>query len=665
MNLTNSSLKNPPAVAVAVAVLVLAGIWSLTHLPIQLFPDIETPEITIQTSWRAASPREIESEIIEPIEAVLGGLPGLSEMGAYANAGNAWITLRFDLDTDMQRMLMDVIARMNRIDPLPRDASQPLISLGGGNGGTPALTYFFLQMLPGTPGAIEDYAQFVEDTIRPEIESIPGVARVQASEFASRERELQILFDPERAANLGVPLPTIAASLGRANDVSGGFVDVGRRQYTLRFTGRYEPSDLSEMILEWRDGRPVKLGDIATIQIAQGEGGVHPTQNGNPAISIRIDRENGANVLQTLNGVKALVDELNSSIVGERGLVLVQSFDASVFIYRAINLVTSNLLLGVCLAVGVLWWFLRRFRATLIVAVAIPISLLATFVLLKLTGRSLNVISLAGLAFATGMVLDAAIVVLESIVRRRELGDNPEQAALNGSQQVWGALLASTATTVAIFLPVVFMSDVEGQLFGDLAITIAIAVVVSLLVAVTILPLASRLWLPDHSDKDPHQLFWERLAGLVMRLTSTRKRRRGIALGMLTLPIVMSWWLLPELDYLPPVKRDAVDVYFQFPAGASTNTINNEYIKRLDERMQPLMLGTREPALKNYYILTWPGGGSMGARVKDQDRVGELQEILQNEIFADLPDLTAFALKGNLFGGFGGPRLLSLHLQIP
>jgi multidrug efflux pump subunit AcrB len=664
MNLTATSLKNPAGIAVLIAMLVLFGAYSLSNLPIQLFPDIESPEIAIQTNWRAASPREIESEIVEPIEAVLRGLPGMTEMGAYANAGNAWINMRFGLETDMQKTLMEVIARMNRIDPLPRDASQPVIMLGGGNGGIPALTYFFLQLLPGTPGEIHDYAPFVEDTVRPAIESVPGVASVSASEYGSgNEQELRILFDPQRAADLGIPLPQIAARLGRANDVSGGFVDVGRRQYTLRFTGRYEPAELSEMIFEWRDGRPVKLGDIATVEVARGDRNAHPTQNGNPAISIRVDRENGANVLQTLNAVKAVVEELNAGIVGDRGLVLAQSFDASVFIYRAINLVTGNLMLGIFLAVGVLWWFLRRARATLIVAVAIPISLLATFVLLKLTGRSLNVISLAGLAFATGMVLDAAIVVLENIVRLREKGVAAQEAALKGTTQVWGALLASTATTVAIFLPVIFMREVEGQLFGDLAITIAIAVVVSLLVAVSILPLASKLWLTENHVEDKHEQFRERLTDKIMGLTGTRKRRWGLAAGLLSVPLLLSWLLMPELDYLPPVKRDAVDAYFQFPPGVSATSINEEYIKVLDERMAPLMSGEREPALKNYYILTWPGGGGMGARVEDQSRVGELEKIIREEIFADLPDLTFFASQGNLFGGFGGERMISLHLQ--
>ena len=213
---------------------------------------------------------------------------------------------------------------------------------------------------------------------------------------------------------------------------------MGRRQYTLRFKGKYEPQDMGEMILEWRDGSPIKLSDIAEIKIQRADGNNYSVQNGNPAISIRIDRENKANVLRTLEAVKSKVAQINTGILAQEKLTMAQSFDASVFIYRAINLVTSNLLIGIILAVAILWWFMQQARATLIVALTIPISLLSTFVVLQITGRSLNVISLAGLAFAVGMVLDAAIVVLENIVRQKKTTiNNVEAAEIATSQVFW------------------------------------------------------------------------------------------------------------------------------------------------------------------------------------------------------------------------------------
>ncbi len=664
VSLTVNSIRNPAGIAVVVAIIAFFGLFSLSKLPIQLFPNIDEPQISINTGWRAASPLEVESEIVEPLEEVLQGMPGLKELSAGANKGFSWVNLRFGLGTDMQKTLIDVISRLNRLQPLPRDATPPQVSLGGGQGGGGAnetLTWFFVQLLPGTPGPVEDYQRVVEEILEPRLESIPGIAGVTI--HAGQQRELQITFDPYRAAELGVQIPQVAALAGRANDVSGGFVDVGRRQYTMRVAGRYSPEDLSELILEWRDGRPVRLGDIADIRVERGDRTNFSIQNGNPAMGVEIFRESGANALQALNEVKRVVAEVREDQFAAMGLSIQQSFDASVFIYRAISLVTSNLAIGILLAVGVLWWFLRQWRATLLVATAIPISLLTTFVMLFLTGRTLNVISLAGLAFAVGMVLDAAIVVLENIVRHREEGHSAEEAAARGTAQVWGALLASTATTVAIFLPVIFLQDVEGQLFADLALTIAIAVSISLLVAVTVLPTAASRWLRSERIADRHAENWQRIADAITRISDT-PLRRYVGIGLLMgIPIVTTLLLIPKLDYLPPVKRDAVDGWFQFPPGANVGVIEDEIVATMVERLEPYMSGEKEPALKNYYIISWGPGGSIGARVKDQSRVKELETIVRDEVTAGIPDTFAFVMQGNLFGGFGGGRNISMQLQ--
>ncbi|GAA5218237.1 efflux RND transporter permease subunit [Corallincola platygyrae] len=663
MVLTSSSLKNPAGVLIMVAMIALLGAYSLQQLPVQLFPTIERPQISIMTSWRAASPREIESEILEPQEEVLQGLPGVEEMSAWANRGNSWINLTFGLETDMQKTLVEVIARMNRLPPMPRDSDPPTIMLGGWGGDTPALTYFFIQALPGNNKPIGDYLTFFEDVVRPRLESVPGVSRARLESGAGAPQELQVRFDPYLAADLGIDVSAIGGLLGSGNDISGGFVDVGRRQYTLRFAGRYQPEQLGELILEWRDGRPVYLRDIAEISIERGDRQGLAIQNGNPAISVRIDRQSGANVLATLSLVKEEVARLREEVLAEKQLTMVQSFDASVFILRAINLLSGNLSIGVLLSVGVLWWFMRQARATLLVALAIPVSLLSTFIVLKLTGRSLNVISLAGLAFAVGMVLDAAIVVLENIVRHRQQGATGLKAAESGASEVWGALLASTATTVAIFIPVIFLKDVEGQLFADLALTIAIAVSISLLVAVTILPAAASRWLVRDAIPDRLQGLWLRITNIVMRLTQSAKRRWVLIVSMMAVPITVTVLMLPSIDYLPPVKRDAVDAWFNFPPGASMETLDKEIVQTIVERLDPYMKGEQQPALKNYYIILWPNGGTMGVRVKDQDRVSEMEAIVRDQVLKGLPDTMAFAQQGNLFGGFGGGRHIAVHLK--
>ena len=324
MNLTASALKNPAGIAVGVAIIVFFGLFSIAKLPIQLFPDVDEPQINVETRWRAASPREIESELVEPQEEVLQGLPGLQSLDTNANRGVSWVSLRFGLETDMQQTLIDVISRLNRLPPLPRDADAPIIHLGeGGGGANQALIYFFVQLLPGPEGTIDDYRPLVEEIVTPRIESIPGVAGATVTTGA--DEQLQIVFDPYRAAELGVDIPTVAGIVNQANDASGGFVDVGRRQYTLRFAGRYTPEQLRELILEWRDGRPIRLGDIADVQVKRADRADVSIQNGNPAMAIRVDRENGANVLETLNAVKAEVEAIREGPLAPYGLTMQQS----------------------------------------------------------------------------------------------------------------------------------------------------------------------------------------------------------------------------------------------------------------------------------------------------------------------------------------------------
>ena len=662
MKLTSSALTNPAAVAVGVALILLVGMLSLFKLPVQLFPDIERPRIAIQTFWRAASPLEVESELIEPQEQVLRGIPGLSSMNAFANRGSSFINLEFGVDTNMEQTLIEVISRMTRIPNLPRDARPPRIMLGGFGGGTPALTFFFLQALPGNDKPIAEYIDFTNDTIRPRLEAIEGVSSVQTFTANNRE-ELQIRYDPVKAAEYGIQIPQLIALVTASTDVSGGFVDVGRRQYTLRYNGKYRVEELSNLILESRNGSNIRLSDIATVEVRRNDRQNLAVQNGNPAFSMRIDRANGANVLDTLNRVKAEVEKLNTEVLADKKLVMVQSFDASVFIYRAINLVTSNLFAGIILSLSVLWFFIRRMRATLIIATAIPISLLSTFIVLEITGRSLNVISLAGLAFAVGMVLDAAIVVLENILRMRDKGLNEHDSAEQGAQQVWGALLASTATTVAIFLPVFFLKGIEGQLFGDLALTIAIAVSVSLIVAAVLLPVLSKYFLKDQNVVDPNIKLWQRITSGVMSITNTSRKRVLLSTCLLCIPLIISYVAMPKLDYLPPVKRDAVDANLQFPPGANIETIEKEVINPIVQRLKPYMDGTKEPALKNYYIFSGPFGGSLGVSAKDQSKVDELLALVKEEILVDLPDTRVFARQGNLFGGFGGGRQVRIILQ--
>jgi multidrug efflux pump subunit AcrB len=491
---------------------------------------------------------------------------------------------------------------------------------------------------------------------------VPGVASVNVN--AGPPDDVRITVDLAKAAAMGIAIPDIAQKAASASDVSGGQVEVGRRQYQLRFTGRYKPEDLGELVLAWRDGRPIKLGDVATIERKPPEQQFFVYQNGNPAVGLQVLRAPGANVLGTLEQVKKVVAELRDGPLKARGLGIEQSFDSALFIHRAVNLLTENLIVGALLALFCVWWFMRDWRATLLIASAIPVCLLATFGALDLAGRSLNVISLAGLAFAVGMVVEGAIVVSGNIIRLKEAGMTPIEAAREGTAQVVPALVASTITTIAVFLPVLFLRDVEGQIFADLALTISIAVALSILVAITVLPAAAGGWLKGKKLKSGYGDGWPALTERILRWTDTRPKQLGWVFGLLVLPLAASWYFLPKLDYLPPVKRAAIDTFFSFPPGMSPEKVNSEIGDKLIARLQPYMKGEKQPALKNYYIWLWPGGGTIGARVIDEKRIGDLERVMRDEITVGFPDTRAFSTEGELFGGVGGSaRSVAIHLQ--
>ncbi len=661
MKLITGSISNPVAVAVAVLLVTLFGVLSLQRLPLQLFPDIDRPQISIRTNWRGAAPEEVEAELLEPQERVLQGLSGLEEIKGNAWPGSSSISLTFAIGTDMKSALVDVIGRMSRLPPLPREVDRPVVEVNGG-GTSESLSFFFVQLLPGSEGPIERHRRFVEDVVKPRIEVVPGVSTVLVN--SGPPEDVRISVDLARAAALGIGLPDIARQAASTSNVSAGQLDIGRRQYALRYTGRYDAAELGQLVLAWRDGQAVRLADVATVELRAPERQQYVYQNGNPAISLEVQRTAGANVLSTLEAVKRVVAELREGALQARGLGIEQSFDASLFIRRAVNLLIENLVVGTLLALACVWWFMRDKRVTTLIAATIPLCLLATFCTLHLAGRSVNVVSLAGLAFAVGMVVEGAIVVCGNILRLKELGVPLQQAAYEGTRQVVPALVASTTTTIAVFVPVLFLEDVEGQIFSDLALTISIAVAFSILVAVTLVPAAANFMLARQHPSAGYGAGWPQLTERVIRLTRTPQQQLMWVAALLLAPLALAWWLLPKLDYLPPVKRAAVDAEFIFPPGMSPEVVNREIAGKIIERMQPYMSGEREPKLKNYYILLWPGGGTLGARVRDESRIGELERLIRDEITVGFPDTRAFTAEGELFGVNGSSsRSIAIHLQ--
>ena len=661
MTLTRIALGNPVAVIVAGILVVIFGTLSLMRLPIQMTPEIERPEISIQTPWRASAPSEIESEIIEPQEDVLRSVPGLLRMSSSSSFGSGSIQMEFAIGTDMTRALIEVMNRLNQVPRYPIDANEPVISVGG-NDFEKVMAWFGVSLKPGNEGPIEAYQDFLEETVITRLERVPGVSRTRA--FGGRTHEVRITFDPYKAANIGLDLTSIAGELGANANVSAGSNEVGRRQYTVRFSGKYAVESLGELVLEWREGKPIRLKDIAHIEMTMVDPNTILHVKGRPSIAVMVIPESGVNVLEVMAALKEAVADLSANELDRAGLEMIQNYDASIYVTGSIKMVRNNLLLGMMLAVVVLWWFLRKFRATLIVALSIPLCLFSAFMVLNITGRTLNIISLAGMAFATGMVLDAAIVVLENIFRQRESGREGVDASERGTMQVWGALLASTATTVAIFMPVVFLRDEAGQLFSDLAITISAAVTASLVVAVTVLPSAAANWVKGSAIKDVHHHWWRWITDHIMSWTGTPQRRRLWVVGLTTVPLMLLLALKPSADYLPEGKRNFIFGFMIAPPGLGIETAEREVMDVIDQRLESYINGENRLQMASYFLGVSRGFGTfIGGIAKEPADVDELIEVFNTEILSGFPDTIAFANRRAIFGGSRGGRQINIDLQ--
>lgn len=661
MTLTRLSLGNPVAVIVACILVVIFGTISMFRLPIQMTPEIERPEISIRTPWRASAPNEIESEIIEPQEDVLRSVPGLLRMSSTSSFGSGSIQLEFAIDTDMNRALIEVMNRLNQVPRYPVDANEPVISVGGSSF-EKVIAWFAVAKKPGNERPIESYQDFLEDTVVTRLERVPGVSRTGT--FGGRTHEVRITFDPFKAANIGLDLTSVSSELGANANISAGSNEVGRRQYTVRFSGKYEVESLGDLVLEWRDGKPIRLSDIARIDMTMVDPSTMLHMNGGPAVAVNVIPESGVNVLEVMAALKETIADLAANELDRAGLTISQNYDESLYVTGSINMVRNNLLLGMTLAVVVLWWFLRKFRATLIVALSIPLCLFSAFVVLNITGRTLNIISLAGLAFATGMVLDAAIVVLENIFRQRERGKKGNEASERGTLQVWGALLASTATTIAIFMPVIFLRDEAGQLFSDLAITISAAVTASLIVAVTVLPSAAANWVKGSAIEDVHRHWWRWITDHIMAWTATPRRRRFWIAGLTIVPLLLVISLKPSADYLPEGKRNFIFGFMIAPPGLGVETAEREVMDVIDQRLAPYINGEDPLQLDNYFLGISRGFGTfIGGRAVDPGDVDALISVFNREILSGFPDTIAFASRRAIFGGSRGGRQINVDLQ--
>lgn len=673
------AIRKPVAVAVGVIVVVMFGSLSLLRVPIQLIPDITKPQITVETTWLGASPHEIEREIIDEQEEQLRGVEGLERITSESLDGMGRIILEFPPGTDLNAALILVSNRLEQVPDYPDDADNPVILTS--NKTDNAMAWFMLRRLPGNTVPIDSFYRLADDFIKPQFERVQGVG--SANIFGGREHEIQVLVRPDELAARGITIPEVLRALDRENtNISGGDFTESKRRYKIRTVGEYErPEDIEKVVLQTRDGKRVYLTDVAEVRIGLKKWDNFVRQKGEPTIAINSVRKVGANVLATMTDLKAKVIWLNEGSLRAQQLELVQVYDETDYIYSSIHNVLRNLVVGSILATLVLFVFLRSIASTLIVAVSIPISVIGSFILMYVFDRSINVISLAGMSFASGMVVDNAIVSLESIYSLRQQGKSRFEAALEGARGVWGAILASTLTTIAVFVPVMFVQERAAQLFRDIAIAISCSVGLSLIVSVTVIPsMAAKLLRRDAVTSAERQRaglftrFREGVVAVIRVATFNVYTRVLVVLGITTLSLSLAYAFLPEAEYLPQGNRNLVIGILLPPPGYSIEELSDlgekieaalePYVIReeTDEKGVARAAATSDDAVADadraksgdaigilhFFFVARQGTVFMGAIASDPERAGELIPIMQRAV-QDLPGLISIVQQASLF----------------
>jgi hydrophobic/amphiphilic exporter-1 (mainly G- bacteria), HAE1 family len=613
MNLISLSVRQPKTIAVAVILALLGGLMALISVPVQMTPEVKSVVVNVMTFWENASPQEIESDIIDEQEQRLGNLSGLVSMTSTSRSGSGELRLEFATGTDIDTAVASVSQRLNEVPAYPAGVLQPVVE-----GLDPETRDYMSWVALSSSDPNFDATtlhDFMERRLVPRLERIKGISAVGM--MGTREKEIHLIVDPMELARRGLTYAQLLSAIKASNDnFSGGKLPEGKNDIRIRSVGRFSDIDtVGALVIRREPGGVIYLRDVAQIQEGYKELTTWARARGHYMPFFNFTLEHGANMLETMGNLKAEFAKLNApgglldrhakELGIDGNLQLVVNYDATTYVKDAVGLVQSNIIIGGAIAALVLLLFLRSIRTVGIIGIAIPISVIASFMVLVALGRSINIISLAGMAFAVGMVVDNAIVVIENIFRHLEMGKRIRQASLDGTKEVASAVLASTLTTVVVFLPILLIQDSAGQLFRDIALAIMAAVGLSLLVSLTVIPSAAATLLGRAGER----------AGEAARTGGDRKRDGFFvrATGGFTTWLMSSWLrsaattlifflgtgygiyqLMPPLDYLPAGNRNIVFGMLIPPPGYNLEQLT-KIGERVEEKIRPAweVAGTR------------------------------------------------------------------------
>ncbi|MBA4742481.1 MAG: efflux RND transporter permease subunit [Azoarcus sp.] len=658
-------------VAVIALIVLILGIAAAVRIPIQMIPDLEVRTISVETRWPGATPQDIEKDIVIEQERFLRNVPNLQRMTSTASSGSAEIELEFPFGVDVTQALIEVNNALSQVPEYPRNVDQPRVLATSFSAN--AFMYFALGPMEGNPRQIDVrlMQDFVEDRVRPRLESIAGVSEVRVN--GGLERQLQVLVDAEALAQRGLgPTDVRDAIRARNQDISGGEVTAGKRRYLLRTVGRFEDAeDLARLVLLREGDSVVRLGDVAEVRQGNARARFVSRYNGDPRLGLQVRRQPGSNVIEIKRAMLEEVEAVNTDILHPAGMHLSLTSDDARYVEASIANVWTNLAIGGVFATLVMFAFLRSGRATLVGVIGIPLCAVVAFLSLMVTGRTINVISLAGVAFAIGMTIDNSIVVLENIERYRRRGLDRIESALQGVREVWPAVLASTMTTVLVFLPILFIVEEAGQLYSDVAIAISGAILASMLTATTLIPtLCARL---EFGKREGDAGQFPRVNSALRSLLATPRRRGAVVVGTLLGAGLIIALLTPPAEYLPEGEEPKTFAAMNAPPGYNLETMSEiadqveaHFLPHVGADPGPFERGETDVPPIAYVNLGFdPARLRIISETENPRHIEPLMDALTAH-YEQYPGMRAFAAKGSIISSNdGGTRSISLDISGP
>ncbi|KAM3112975.1 efflux RND transporter permease subunit [Phormidesmis sp. 146-33] len=591
MNLIEIAVRWRHGTFVLFCLLALLGVFSLLNLPLELQPGGDRPEITITTTYPGAAPTEVENLITRPIEEQLEQVLGVKEISSTSSSGRSNISLEFNEGSNVQERLVDVSNRLQQVESLPPEANESSVDLVGGNSSPMMWIPFSPQ--EGFQADADRYRDLAEEVVVPRLRRVEGTGQFLV--IGGQEREVEVKVNPKALSDRNLSIGDVVRVLQENNrDIRGGPLRLGRREYRVRTVSRAEDlSQIENFVLRRDSSGTVYIRDVATIAMGRKPQDSALMRDGNLTVAIAVMRQVGANVPQVAKGVRDTISQLQTEFDQRKeGIQFAYHYDESQYINQSVGFVVESIISGAVLATIVLILFLGSIRTVAVIMLTLPVASIMVFVVMSLLGRTLNIISLAGLAFAIGMVVDNAIVILENIFTHLQQGKPAMRAAIDGTQEVWGAMLGSTLSNVVVFVPLILVTGEAGQLFADMAIVLSCSTLFSLFIAFTLVPMLSGLFLNEaearrvlsnqsaSTNPRPRSIFGRieqavfltsaifrhfqgKLESFVASTVSWSIGRRqvGRRLLMLSIPVgllITSIFLLPAMDYLPEGNRNLV-----------------------------------------------------------------------------------------------------------